>query len=423
MKFMLRPEPRFKLRGESVQNYSMYHFSPAFLTFGAAIAAAAWLYLLLSRGGFWRAQPCLDSQTPPALAHHPAVVAVVPARNEAQGIETCLRSLFAQDHCGPFRVILVDDGSEDGTSDIARDTARAVNAADRLDIIRSQPLPPGWTGKLWAVAQGVRRAESLAPDYLWLTDADIAHDVSELRRLAAIAESENRDLVSLMVLLRCESFWERLLIPAFVFFFQMLFPFPQVNDPGKRIAAAAGGSMLVRRTALEAAGSIAAIRDAVIDDCALANRIKERGAIWLGLTKRTRSLRPYRSLREIWHMVARSAYAQLKYSPLLLAVSVTGLAIVFAVPVVAFVAGFATDNAPAATLGTAALCMMWAGYRPMLRFYGQDHRRGALLLPVAALLYCAMTVDSAWRHYRGNGGGWKGRSYGPARGAAPGAVE
>jgi len=382
------------------------------LTALAGLAAGAWVFLLAFRGGFWRARPRPRFDAAHAGRDWPEVVAVVPARNEASLIGACVRSLLAQDYAGAFRIIMVDDGSEDATAATAR---AAAGESGRLGIVRSAPLPSGWTGKMWALTQGVARAGE--PAYLWLTDADIAHDPRELRHLVATAEEGNRDLVSLMVRLNCESFWERLLIPAFVFFFQMLFPFPWVNDRTERTAAAAGGSMLVRTQALKAAGSIAAIKDAVIDDCALARRLKKRGDIWLGLTEETHSLRRYDRLGEIWAMVARSAYAQLRYAPALLAATVAGLLAVFIVPVAAAGYGIAADAAAPAGLGLAAWVAMAAAYRPTLRLYGMAPWAG-LSLPAAALLYCAMTVDSARRHYRGKGGGWKGRVYAPARGAA-----
>jgi hopene-associated glycosyltransferase HpnB len=383
------------------------------MTILAMLALAAWAYLLLGRGGFWRARPRIEDEA--AMAPAPAVVAVVPARNEAEGIGPCLRSLFAQDYPGDFRIVLVDDGSTDGTADIARQAAREAKAESRIEIARGRPLPAGWTGKLWAVAQGVNRAEASGPEFLWLTDADIEHDASELRRLVGIASDKSRDLVSLMVLLRCESFWEYLLIPAFVFFFQMLYPFPWANDERKSVAAAAGGSMLVRRNALKGAGGIAAIKSEVIDDCALAAAIKKRGKIWIGLTAATRSLRRYETLAEIWNMVARSAYTQLRHSPRLLAGTVAGMIVIFAVPLIAVAVSAWWPSAGALYafgFGAAAYLAMAVAFRPTLRLYGLP-ALSVLLLPAAALLYCAMTVDSARRHMNGQGGGWKGRHYGP----------
>jgi hopene-associated glycosyltransferase HpnB len=392
----------------------------------AAVAAIAWAYLLAFRGGFWRARPRLEDtwDEPQAAAPDPAdgradwpaVVAVIPARNEAAVIGGSIRSILQQDYPGPLSVVLVDDRSEDGTAEAAR--AAAGGQANRLDVVAAAALPPGWTGKMWAVHQGAARAdETAAPEHLWLTDADIEHDRTELRRLVAVARAEGSDLVSVMVLLRCESFWERLLIPAFVFFFQKLYPFPWVNDPVRPTAAAAGGSMLVRRSALGQAGGIEPIRNALIDDCALARRIKRRGRVWLGLSQRTRSLRGYDGLKGIWDMVARTAYTQLRHSPALLAASLAGLAAAYLVPPAAAVYGLLAARPVLAGLGAAGWLLMAAAYLPTLRLYGRPWP-AALSLPAAGLLYCAMTADSARRHWRGRGGHWKGRAYATATLAA-----
>jgi hopene-associated glycosyltransferase HpnB len=391
----------------------MFHFTALLMTFAATVAAMAWVYLLGLRGGFWRARERLEPGTESHSPLQPSVVAVLPARNEGAVIDASLRSLFAQDYAGPLHVILVDDGSEDGTAEIAKLAAEALGAMGRFEIVTSAPLPLGWTGKLWAVSQGIRKAAASRPDYLWLTDADIAHDAAELGQLVAKAERARLDLVSVLVRLNCESFWEKLLIPAFVFFFQMLYPFSSANDPDSRTAAAAGGSMLVRVQALANTGGIESIGAQVIDDCALARNIKKRGAIWIGLTEATASLRAYGTLHEIWGMVARSAYAQLRYSPLLLAACILGLMAVFAVPPVAMAAGLLTGNLPAAAWGSASWLTMIAAYGPTLRFYRLSPWRG-VLLPLVALLYCAMTIDSARAYRQGRGGHWKGRSYAAA---------
>ncbi len=383
----------------------------------ASIALAGWIYLLVLHGNFWRAGPRLELEATPAPRRGgwPPVVAVVPARNEAEVITRSLSSLLGQDYPGPFSVVLVDDRSDDATAALARRTAKDLGAAERFEIVTSAPLPPGWTGKTWALSQGVEQAQALVPNarYLWLTDADIRHDSRELGALVAKAEAGPLDLVSVMVWLSCQSLWERLLIPAFVFFFQKLYPFAWVNDPGRRTAAAAGGSMLVRHSALERAGGVAAIRGAIIDDCALARTIKRGGPIWLGLADETQSLRPYRGLADIWAMVSRSAYTQLNHSPLLLGVTILGMALLYLVPPVAGIAGVLAKHAGAAVPGVLAWLIMAAMYRPALRLY-REPTGMALLLPVAALLYCGMTLDSAWRHWRGKGGGWKGRTYAAA---------
>jgi hopene-associated glycosyltransferase HpnB len=281
-------------------------------------------------------------------------------------------------------------------------------------VIHGEPLPDNWTGKMWAVAQGIDRAEKLVPDadYLLLTDADIEHSPDSLRRLAAKAERENLDLASLMVRLRVRRFWEKLLIPAFIFFFQKLFPFPRVNDPGRPEAAAAGGCMLVRRDALFRIGGVASIRDRVIDDCALAAKIKPGGAIWLGLAEDSHSLRGYDGLRGLWDMVARTAFVQLKNSYILLFGTIFGMVVLYLTPILAVLMGAWLADFFLFLAGLLAWICMTYLYLPTVRLYGVPHWQ-AIFLPVAALFYTAMTVDSAWRTWRGRGAGWKGRSYAP----------
>jgi len=383
----------------------------------AALALAslgAWLHLALLRGGYWQARERL-SAAPPALERWPAVAAVVPARNEADVIAETLGSILCQDYPGELRVVLVDDHSEDGTAEAARGAAGAPGAADRLEVMTAEPLPAGWSGKLWALDQGIARATRLLPDasYLWLTDADIAHDPPTLRRLVGKAETDGCAQVSLMARLHCAGFWERLLIPPFVLYFQKLYPFAWANDPGRSTAAAAGGCILAARETFERSGGYAAMKAALIDDCTLARRLKplalaQGRKTWLGLTESSISVRPYRGLGEIWRMVARSAYTQLGHSPLLLAGTVAGMALIYLVPPVAVIAWPWHLSATAGTTGLAAWALMSLTARPTFRLYRQPPWR-SLLLPVAALLYTAMTVDSARRHWRGRGGAWKGR--------------
>jgi hopene-associated glycosyltransferase HpnB len=362
------------------------------------VAAVAWLYLWLAHGGFWRTTWRLPSSGRQP-ARWPAVVAVVPARDEADVLPLTLPTLLGQDYPGPFRVVLVDDASTDGTAQ----TARAVGTG-RLDIVRSEGPPPGWAGKVAAMATGVRAASD--GEYLLFTDADIAHPPDGVRRLVAAAVGDDRALVSQMALLRTETVWERLIVPAFVYFFSLLFPFGRVNDPSSRVSAAAGGCMLVRQEALERAGGLAAIKDALIDDVALGKLIKQSGhRTWLGLTTSIGSRRPYATLRDLWHMVARSAYTQLRNSPLLLTGCVPGLLLIFVVPPLAVVTG-PTD---ARLLGLLAWLIMAGTYAPMLRFYGLPVWL-APALPAVAVLYTAMTVDSARRHWLGRGAAWKGRT-------------
>jgi hopene-associated glycosyltransferase HpnB len=393
----------------------------------AALAAVAWAVLLTGHGGFWRT----DQRLPPVPrepSRWPAVVAVVPARDEAEVLPAALPGLLAQDYPGPFSVTLVDDGSGDGTGDVA---ARLGKEAGRpLRVLRGAPPPPGWAGKLWAMAQGL---DAVRADYVLFTDADIAWRPGALRALVAAAETGDRDLVSQMALLRTETGWERAIIPAFVYFFAQLYPFRRVNRPGSRTAAAAGGCMLVRRRALEDAGGLAPIRGSLIDDVALGRLLKRppaRGRTWLGLTTDVESVRPYHGLADLWNMVARSAYTQLRYSPFLLAGTIIGLAWLYVLPPVSAIVGLAGLGARAggagpvlcAAAGLAGWATMTATFVPMLRLYRLSPLR-APALPVIAVMYAAMTADSARRHYAGRGGAWKGRTgrpgSRPARPARP----
>ncbi len=389
------------------------------LTILAGLSLAAWLYLMAFRGGFWRADQRLAA-IPDALANPPEVAVVVPARNEAEVIGPALASLIGQDYPGKLTIVLVDDHSDDGTRAAAEAVAAAPNRA--LHVIGPGDLPPGWSGKLWAVHAGIEAADQLAPnaEYLLLTDADIAHAPDNLTRLAAKAVAERLDLVSLMVLLACERGWARLLVPAFVFFFQKLYPFPWVNNPARPEAGAAGGCMLVRRDALARAGGIESIQTALIDDCALGARIKSLvaeggGGIWLGLAETTVSLRPYPDLGDIWEMVARTAFTQLRYSPLLLAGTLLGMVLIYLVPPAAVLAAPAGVGPAVVGAGLGAWFLMAAAFRPTLKLYGKPAYL-APALPLAGLLYTAMTVDSAIRHWRGRSVTWKGRVYSPAEG-------
>ncbi|GAA5169529.1 MULTISPECIES: glycosyltransferase [Amycolatopsis] len=369
----------------------------------AGVALLAWLWLALAQGGFWRTDQRLPPRgTPPVW---PSVAVVVPARDEADILPHTLPGLLAQRYPGQARVVLVDDGSGDGTADVAR--RLAGNGGLPLTVTSPGPMPPGWTGKLWAVAHGVAAAGDA--DWLLLTDADIAHDPGSLTAL--VESAGEHDLVSQMAVLRTRTRWERLIVPAFVYFFAMLYPFRRVNRPGSRTAAAAGGCCLVRREALERAGGVAAIRGAVIDDVALGTAIKRSGGrIWLGLAEHARSVRPYPTLGSLWRMVSRSAYTQLRYSPLLLAGTVLGLGLVFLAPPVLTVIGALLGDPVTSGVAVLAWLVMALTFVPMLRHYGQPWP-AALLLPVTATLYLLMTVDSAVQHWRGRGAAWKGRTY------------
>jgi hopene-associated glycosyltransferase HpnB len=382
------------------------------LTATAGLSLIIWAYLTLFRGGFWRADARLGG-TAPEPAEWPTVTALVPARDEAPVIGEAVTALLAQDYPGDLRVIVIDDGSEDGTAAVAEAAEHRTGAPGRLAVIAARPPAPGWTGKLWALSEGLAQAptDGSGPRYLWLSDADIAHGPTTLRRLVAKAEGEGFDLVSLMVALSCAGWWERLLIPPFVYFFQMLYPFAWVADPKRRTAAAAGGCVLVKAETLAAAGGFAAIKGALIDDCALATRIKAGGSrIWLGLAEDSRSLRPYDGLKPIWDMVARSAYTQLRHAPLLLLGTLLGMTLTFlAPPLIGLTVGLHGDN-PAALLGFVIWSLMAVSALPTYRLYRQPVWLPALL-PLAAAFYSAMTFDSAWRHWRGRGGGWKGRHH------------
>jgi hopene-associated glycosyltransferase HpnB len=393
----------------------------------AAAATAAWLYLLVGHGWFWRTSCRLPpGQTGrPGPPPWPSVVAVVPARDEAAILPVTLPSLVGQGYQGEFSVVLVDDASTDGTGEAAARLGRG--AAARLRIVSGGPTPAGWAGKVWAMAQGVAAAG--ACDYLLFTDADIEFLPGTLTSLVTAAVRDDRALVSQMALLRAESGWERWIVPAFVYFFAQLYPFRRVGSVRSRTAAAAGGCMLVRRDALTAAGGLAGIAAARIDDVALGRLIKRgpaSGRCWLGFTTGVRSRRPYPGLAPLWDMVARSAYTQLRYSPVLLAATVSGLLWLYLLPPAAGLAGLAALAAGgaaadwaawAAAVGVTGWAVMTVSYLPVLRLYRLSWLR-ALALPLIALLYAGMTVDSARRHLAGRGGEWKGRVVPAGRDAA-----
>ncbi|MFJ3923120.1 glycosyltransferase [Streptomyces sp. NPDC090022] len=382
------------------------------LTAAAVAAVAVWLWLTLGQGMFWRTDVTLPARTAPA--RWPRVAVVVPARDEAAVLPRSLPSLLAQDYPGEAEVYLVDDGSTDGTGELALRLAREQPGLP-LTVLHPGDPAPGWTGKLWALRHGIAYARTAhpagEPEYLLLTDADIAHEPDSLRELVAAAASGGFDLVSQMARLRVASFWERLVVPAFVYFFAQLYPFRRINRPSGRTAAAAGGCVLLRTTTAVRAGLPESIRQAVIDDVSLARAVRGCGGrIWLGLAERVDSIRPYPGLKDLWRMVARSAYAQLRHQPLLLAGTVAGLTLVYLVPPVALFAGLAAHRPAAAWAGGAAWLLMAGTYLPMLRHYRQPAAL-APLLPLTAFLYLLMTVDSAVQHYRGRGAAWKGRTY------------
>jgi hopene-associated glycosyltransferase HpnB len=373
----------------------------------AIICALIWLYLIVGRGAFWLCGVRDTDRTGLDVPQWPAVVAVVPARNEADHIAASIGSLLRQEYPGSFRIILVDDDSSDGTALIA--TRAAAFAPNRLIVVGSEGPPRGWAGKTWAVKQGIASAEELQPEYLLLTDADIVHAPDTLAWLVKQARAGGFVLTSLMAKLRCESLAERTHVPAFIYFFQMLFPFSWVSKPHASTAAAAGGCMLVRADALENAGGIASIRNALIDDCSLAEKLKKVGPVWLGLTDRARSIRPYDTLADVRRMIARSAYAQLRYSQLLLAATIAMMVLTFIAP--PLLAIFATGLTR--YLGIVVWLAMTISYIPTLRFYRLSPL-WSLALPGIAALYLYYTIISAYDHMRGRGGQWKGRIHADA---------
>jgi hopene-associated glycosyltransferase HpnB len=367
-----------------------------------------WIYLICARGGYWTTS-VRDDTAPQPPAQWPGVAVVMPARNEAETISTSVTSLLGQDYRGPLSMIIVDDESDDGTVAVVERLADSAPANVTLAVLSSQGLPPGWTGKLWALKQGVTEVEASAfqPQFLLLTDADIVHAPDTLSWLVAHAIRDDLVQASFMAKLRCRTLAERIHVPAFVYFFQMLYPFDWVNNVRNPTAAAAGGCNLVRFDTLRKVGGIDAIRNSLIDDCSLAGKLKQHGPIWLGLSERVRSLRPYKTLAEASQLASRSAYAQLRYSPWVVAGTIAAMALVFLAP--PLLALFA--DGPARWLALSAWLAMNASFQPILRFYRLSPMWG-VALPIIAFLYTAYTLESAYKHARRRGGQWKGRVYG-----------
>jgi len=369
----------------------------------AAIPLAIWIYLFLARGNFWQLHE--DDIQPQPLEKWPSVVAIVPARNEAETIARTVNSLAKQDYPGEFHIIVVDDHSEDGTAVLARNAAQVSGAEERVSIHPAADLPAGWTGKLWALNEGIRVGANQSAEFYWFTDADIEHAPDTLRRLVFRAERDALDLTSLMVLLQANTFAERLLIPPFLYFFLMLYPPRWIADPKARTAGAAGGCILLRREALERVGGIAVTRSEIIDDCALARVVKRSGGkIWLGLTRTSVSVRRYGSFAEIRNMIARTAFTQLHYSFLLLVAALASLLVTFLLPWFSFLSG----EDPIWFFGSTAICLMIVTFGVTVRFYSVSWP-WALALPLAAVYYGYASCISAVRYWLGRGGQWKGR--------------
>jgi hopene-associated glycosyltransferase HpnB len=377
----------------------------AILAITAILAILIWLYLLLAHGAFWRikkrlAPPHFNGQSSCRIA------AIIPARNEADVVGQSIASLLRQIGSHSVHIFLVDDGSSDGTAEIARQAAERAGKSAALTVIEGKPLPTGWTGKLWAVQQGIECAQKYAPHFFFLADADIQHAPDSVAALVSIAETGPYDLASFMVKLHCASFAEKLLIPAFVFFFFQLYPPSWIANPRRKIAGAAGGSILIRLEALKRAGGITAIRNEIIDDCAFARAVKRQGGtIWLGLNEASFSLRAYSTFSEIGRMISRTAFNQLNHSVLLLLAAIIGLTITYLLPPLLLL----TQHAWPVTLGAIAWLLMSIGYFPMVRFYRLSPF-WALSLPLSAIFYLGATLQSAFKFWSGQGGEWKGRA-------------
>ncbi|VAV91636.1 hypothetical protein MNBD_ALPHA08-1191 [hydrothermal vent metagenome] len=359
-----------------------------------AFVTVIWLGLAFFWHGFWRVDQRLPL-APEPLASYPSVTAIIPARNEQETIATSVGQLHGQEYNGDFSIIVANDSSTDKTREVL---LGLQSETANLAIVDTEPLPSGWVGKMWALHSGIKQAETAKPDYYWLSDADIAHQPGVLNSLVAHAEMGNLALVSQMVALRCTTFWEKLLVPAFIFYFTLIYPFRAINNPDSAIAGAAGGSILIRRDALERIGGIETLKGAIIDDCTLAKLIKQSGGkIWLGFGERSRSLRGYDQLSDFWQMVQRSAYTQLKFSPILLFIAVAGIAVSHVLPVT--------------ILCLPALIVMAAIYWPTVRFYGLSPL-WVLTLPIAAVLFGAMTISSALAYHLGWSNQWRNREIG-----------
>ena len=377
-----------------------------------SLALIIWLYLIIFHGQFWLCNQYLKENK---LVDSPKISVIIPARNEAEVLPISLTSIANQDYQGEFNVNLINDQSTDNTQEIAQQITKNFSELVKINIIQGQDLPEGWTGKLWAIKQGIDYSKkTFQPDYFLLTDADIKHSQNNLKQLVAKAEKDNLELVSLMVLLRCQSFWEKLLIPAFVFFFQKLYPFPWVNNPHQKTAAAAGGCILIHAKALERIGGIEVLKDALIDDCTLASFVKktlpENKSMWLGLTDQVYSLRSYADFKSIFNMVSRTAFTQLNYSLPLLFGTLIGMFITYLISPLGLILGLINHNLLIILLSSLTWLLMAISYYPTLKLYKLSLLWG-FNLPWIAFLYSVMTFNSALRYWQGERGKWKGRVY------------
>jgi len=392
---------------------------------GGVLTLLIWTYLVFARGGFWRISAAIPPSQPEAAEHESSpgekpfrIAVIIPARNEADVVDRVVRSLLRQSGQSAIHIFLVDDGSTDSTAEVARAAAGSTGNPENLTVVRGTALPSGWSGKLWALEQGIELARPANPDFLLFTDADIEHAPDSITTLVSIARAGPYDLASFMVKLHCRPVAEKLLVPAFIYFFFKLYPPAWIANPGRVTAGAAGGCILIRPAALEKAGGIAAIRQEVIDDCSLAARVKRAGGrLWLGASATTRSIRPYGGFSEIGRMISRSAFSQLRHSTLLLLASIMGMAATYLLPPALVLGALAGYHAPAAlAVGTAAAAwlLMIVSYIPVLRLYRLSPL-WALALPVAAIFYMGATFHSAVKYWSGRGGQWKGRIQDPVQ--------
>jgi hopene-associated glycosyltransferase HpnB len=400
-------------------------FHPHIANVLGIITLGIWLHLFFGRGWFWRVGK-LDADREPleTPGEWPQVMAVVPARNEEETIGRAVAGLVKQNYPGAFFVVVVDDHSEDATAGIAQQVADESGVGERVRIVSASALAEGWTGKLWALNEGVFNggvtmsgasgtevpaATPEVPTYYWFTDADVEHAPDTLRRLVVRAERDKLELASLMVLLQAKTLPERALIPAFLYFFLMLYPPQWIADEELGTAGAAGGCILLRREALARIGGLQAIRGEVIDDCALAKAVKlSGGKVWMGLTRKSTSLRAYGTFGEIRDLIARTAFTQLRYSALLLTGTLAAMFLTYFAPVILLFAHDSTSR----TLGFVAWLFMTLSFLPTVRFY----RLSIVwtpLLPLTAVFYTYATWVSAMRYWMGKGGHWKGRTQAP----------